>query len=184
MSRIDKSSGRMQLSLLEIYREIVNEVMDFDNVKPYKPIPNNSGWSFTAEINDKFVNVEIFVEPANIIDFEVDQRLRIAKNVVNFGFEIGEQGSTNQYEKTNFSDYIRILATVNVAMNRFIANNDVDIITFFSDSKFGGHQPDLQKDRVYYAALEKNLPAGFDIGDIFYKKNNKKGIMIYNTRKF
>lgn len=175
----NKSYSRMRQSLWEIYSEIINEVLNFKNVRTCEIELTSEGWKFDAPIGNEIVTVWVYTESAPITDFKMNYKFPNTSKVFNFGFEIGSARATNQYQKTGFKDYIRILATVGKAFMQFISNDNPDIVTFFSDSKHSGHNPDPQKDNIYYAALENNLPNGYEIGDVFYDKTNKKGILLY-----
>lgn len=177
----NKSSGRMIMSLTEIYADIIAEVLNFDNVSTYPVERTSEGWKFLANIGYEEVDIWVYIEPSKTQDFKMDYRFPVDSQIVNFGFEIGDQRTTNQYQKTNFKDYIRILATAGKILKTFLLNNKPDIITFFSDSKQSGHNPDPQKDNIYFAALEKNIPPGFNIGDIYYIPTKKKGIALYKS---
>lgn len=177
----NKSYSRMRISLWEIYSEIINEVLNFKNVWTYNLELTSEGWKFDAPIGSETVTVWVYTETAPITDFKMNYKFPETSKVFNFGFEIGSNRATNQYQKTDFKDYIRILATVGKAFMQFISNDNPDIVTFFSDSKHSGHNPDPQKDNIYYAALENNLPNGYEIGDVFYNKTSKKGILLYKN---
>lgn len=182
----DVSLQRRRFSLLEIYLKIIEESFDFNNIESYKLIPNHEGWEFSAKIGDDVVKVYIYVQPARFGRFELDPKLKKElgplSEIFNFGFEIGEKKTTDQYAKTTFKDYIRIVATVFQSLLEFIGKNNPNIITFFSESKHGGNEVDLQKDDIYFKVLDKNKPTNYELGKIFDSVDKKTGIMLYRKK--
>ena len=181
----NKGLGRMRISLFEIYQEIIDEVLDFNNIKTYPLITNHEGYEFEAELSDgSYVDVYIYAERTRIGRFEVAYKFKNAENVVNFGFEIGPNRLNSQLSKNSYKTYIRIIATVGKALTKFINQNKPDIITLFSDIKHGGKAIDPQKDNIYFAALEKNPINGYEMESVYDSVDHKKGIMLYSKDKF
>lgn len=180
----DFGLSRRRISLFEIYQEIIDEVFDFNNVKKYKLVPNHEGWEFDAIVNNEQIPVYIYIQDVNINRFDVPVKFRIAKSVVNFGFEIGKSRTTSQYAKSTYKDYIKILATVGQALDEYISSQHPEIITFFSESKHGGTAIDSQKDDVYFKAIDRNLPSGYEIDTIFDTIDKKVGMMLYRRDSF
>jgi hypothetical protein len=168
-----------RFSLLEIYRDIIDEVFDFDSVDKYKLKSNVEGWEFNANINGELIPIYIYVQDTNIDRFSIAPKFRKVKLISNFGFEIGESRMTSQYAKSSYKDYIKILATVDEALDEYISKIHPEIITFFSESKHGGQAADSQKDNVYFKAIDRNKPSGYEIDTIFDKVDKKLGIMLY-----
>lgn len=173
-----------RMSLLELYREIVDEVFDFNNVQTYKLKPTFEGWEFQSIINGMEIPVYIYIQDTTIDRFDVPTKLRSAKNVVNFGFEIGNARISSQYTKSTYKDYIKILATVGEALDEYISIKHPDIVTFFSENKHGGQSVDSQKDNVYFKAIDRNKPSGYEVENVFDVVDKKLGIMIYKKDKF
>ena len=178
---------RRSFSLTEMYHQIIEEIFDFKNVDKYKLSPTSEGWKFQAEINGNNVVVWIYVEEAEIGDFEVfpkgSNQFDNDTDVYNFGFEIGEEKIPTQYMKTTYKDYIKVLATVGDALLKFIKEKDPEIITFFSQSKHGGTGVDIQKDDIYFKALDRNKPLGYELNTIRHIPTNRMGLMLYKKDK-
>lgn len=179
--------GRRRLSLTELYRQIIDESLNFSNVKnKYKLRPNHEGWDFDAKINDEYIIIYVYVEETRFSRFTLSPKVKSEINldgkVFNFGFEIGEDRDSNQYNKTTYRDYFKILATVGDALNNVIQNEHPSIITFFSNSKHGGAPADIQKDDIYFNALERNKPNNYELTQTTDTVDNKKGLLLY--RKF
>lgn len=173
-----------RMSLLELYREIVDEVFDFNNVQTYKLKPTFEGWEFQSIINGTEIPVYIYIQDTTIDRFDVPTKLRSAKNVVNFGFEIGNARISSQYTKSTYKDYIKILATVGEALDEYISIKHPDIVTFFSENKHGGQSVDSQQDNVYFKAIDMNKSSGYEVENVFDVVDKKLGIMIYKKDKF
>lgn len=175
--------GRRRFSLLEIYHNIIDEVFDFETINKYELSSTSDSWKFEADINGDIVPVFVYVEPTEIQRFDISpnimDRFRNNVRIFNFGFEIGDSKISSQYTKTTYKYYIRILATVGNALNKFIESTNPDIITFFSESKRGGNSVDIQKDDVYFKAMDRNKPAGYEIESISDRIDHKPGIMLY-----
>lgn len=174
---------RRRFSLLELYLQIIEESFDFNNVKKYKLIPNNEEWEFEAILNTERIKVFIYVEFARFGRFKISQQAlkSIGNNpqIYNFGFEIGEERKSDQYAKATYKDYIRIIATVFSALDKFISSKKPELITFFSQSKHGGTNVDLQKDDVYFKVLDKNKPLNYELDKIIDNVDKKSGIVLF-----
>lgn len=174
---------KLRISLWEIYNQIIDESLEFNSNDIYKTVPNFEGCEFDANLNGETVKVFVYVEQANIDRFLLSQKFQNKNiDVANFGFEVGELERNNaQYKKSNYKDYIKIIRTVGHALQKFITANKPDIVTFFSQSKHGGNEADIQKDRIYLAALERNRFNGYELDDVIEKTTNKHGVMLYKT---
>lgn len=176
--------SRRRISLMELYQEIIDEVFDFKNIEPYELENTHEGWKFDAVLKDELVPVYVYIQPVNIERFRLPSKFKKTSDVVNFGFEIGESRTTSQYEKTTYRDYIRILATVFLALNQYISKKKPDIVTFFSESKHGGNAVDVQKDDVYFKAIDRNKPSNYGVESIFDVIDKKLGTMLYRIDTF
>lgn len=170
---------RRRFSLYELYREILAESFDFKNIKTYKYTDTHDGWKFDAELNGEVVVVYVYVEETVVDRFNIPPILSNIKTIFNFGFEIGAGRIGNQYTKTKIAEYFRVLATVGKILNEFIEKVQPDAITFFSDNKHGGHSADTQKDNIYFAALDRNTPNGYEIENTSDNVVGKHGIMLF-----
>lgn len=178
--------GRRRFSLLEIYMEIIDEAFDFERIKKYPLKSNSEGWEFEAKINDEIVTIYIYVEQANLNRFKLTPKMKSEAppdaSVYNFGFEIGENRKNDQYAKTTYKDYIKILATVGTALTKLISSKHPDYVTFFSESKHGGIVSDTQKDDVYFKAIDKNKPSNYELTTIVDGVDGKFGLMLYRKK--
>lgn len=180
----DVSLSRRRFSLWEIYNQIIDEALIIDPRQAKKLTPTSDGWKFDIQIKDEIIPVFIYIETASIDRFFVADKFKTAQEVVNFGFEMGEERDTNQKTKTDYKNYKTIFSTVGTALQELIQNKQPEIVTFFSDSKHGGHAADPQKDDIYLALLERNTISGYELGDIKEKQSSKKGIMLYKIKAF
>lgn len=182
--KVDVGLKRRRFSLWEIYNAVLDEVFDFNRVDIYNLKDRHDGWEFEAEINGELVTVYIYVEEASSERFKMIDKFNGATEIFNFGFEVGQDRITKQYAKTNYRDYLRIIATVGNALTNFIHHKTPDIVTLFSESKHGGTGVDVQKDDVYFSALNRNKIAGYDLESVRDIVDSKNGIMLYNVNRF
>jgi hypothetical protein len=179
------SLQRRRFSLMEIYNEIIEEAFDFDNIATYKLNPNDEGWEFDAVLDTEIEKIYIYFEPVRYSRIKIAPKIEKMFNydldVYNFGFEISELRVGNQFKKTSYRDYIKILATVGSALNKFINEKSPDIITFFSESKHGGKASDIQKDDIYFKAIDRNTPNGYALDKVKDIIDNKIGLMLYKN---
>lgn len=180
----DVGLKRREFSLWGIYNEILVELFDFKNIEPYEITPTHEGWKFKAVLREEEVDVFIYAEEARVGRFKVPEYLEEAEIAYNFGFEISELRVSSQYKKTTYRDYIRILATVGEALKKFISLKKPDIVSLFSESKHSGVGVDVQKDDTYFSALKQNKIAGYELESVFDMVDSKKGLILYNSKKF
>lgn len=185
--KTDVGLQRRRFSLIEIYMKIIDEAFDFKNINSYKLIANSEGWEFNAEIAGDIVPVYIYFERSDSSRFKSSPKMQpmIDNSVIayNFGFEIGSDRRSDQYSKTNFKDYIKIIATVGNALKELIKKYHPELVVFFSESKYGGIKVDPQKDDIYFSALDRNKPDGYEIDKIRDSVDGKIGLMLYRKNK-
>lgn len=183
----EMSLQRRRFSLIEIYHQIVEEAFDFYNNDIYKLKSNDEGWEFDAVLAGELEKVYIYFEPVRYTRIKISPKIEKMFNsksrVYNFGFEISELRDGNQYKKTSYRDYIKILATVGEALTEFINEKNPDIITFFSESKHGGKSSDIQKDDIYFKAIDRNTPTGYILDKVKDMNDNKIGLMLYRKKQ-
>jgi len=68
-------------------------------------------------------------------------------------FSFGVKGSTQQGARTSTHEYLRIMSTVFLIIQKFIEKFDPDYVQLTGDDKLGSKG---QKNRIYTAYLEKN----------------------------
>jgi len=179
--------ARRYFSLGELHCQIIDEALNFSTIKnKYKRRTNHEGWDFDAEINDELVTVYIYFETSRLDRFSLSPKLKTeidtTGKVFNFGFEIGNDRDTNQYTKTTYRDYIRILATVGDALYDLINKEHPTIVTFFSNSKHGGVSVDIQKDDIYFNTLERNKPNNYELTSTTDTVDGKHGLLLYRKK--
>lgn len=172
---------RRRFNLRELYDEIFMEALDFKNIQTYPLKYNHEGCEFDAELSStESTEVYVYVEETEGTDrFVLPWRLKSAKSVVNFGFEISTGRITTQLAKIEYKYYIRILATVGKYLTEYINTKKPDLVTFFSDNKSGEKGIDPQKDDIYFMSLEKNTPFGYRLDKIYDNSRKKEGIVLY-----
>jgi hypothetical protein len=178
------------IKLMMLLHETINEIGDLQNIEPYKTIkPNPRSYYFSAKINDKDQNVKVNFE--NVSDnasfFKVNSQIYkdslaktdLGKNgLYNLGFSI--DNITSQFDKTNLSDYFRIMKTVLVSSYDFLEKKQPFGIMFFGANKKGEAGIDRQKTLLYFKIAAKNLPKGYRMEEVTYGAD--KGYIIYKDQ--
>jgi hypothetical protein len=177
----------MNIKLLQLLAETINEIGDLKNIEPYKTInPNPRSYYFSANINDEKANVKVYFENASEQAPLFKVKSQIYKNsfrkndlkengLYNLGFNIG--GVTSQYDKTNLSDYFRIMKTVLVSSYDFLEKKKPFGIVFFGADKKGEAGIDRQKTLMYFRIAAKNLPEGYRMEEVEF--DGKNGYIVY-----
>jgi hypothetical protein len=175
------------IKLMMLLHETLNEIGDLQNIEPYKTIkPNPHSYYFSAKINDEKENVKVEFDNVSkhVSLFKVNSQIYknslaktdLEKNgLYNLGFSIG--GVSSQFDKTNLSDYFRIMKTVLVSSYDFLEKKQPFGIMFFGADKKGGMGIDRQKTLLYFKIAAKNLPKGYRMEEVEYEGD--KGFIIY-----
>lgn len=180
----------MNIKLLQLLAETINEIGDLQNIEPYKTInPNPRSYYFSANINGVKKNVKVEFQDFSEHAFLFKVKSQIFKDslkktdlevngLYNLGFSI--DGITSQYDKTNLSDYFRIMKTVLVSSYNFLEKRKPFGIAFFGADKKGEAGIDKQKTLMYFRVAAKNLPKGYRLEEVEY--NGDKGYIIYKDK--
>jgi len=175
------------IKLMMLLHETINEIGDLQNIEPYKTIkPSSHSYHFSAKINNKNENVTADFENVSehVSLFKVNSQIYkdslaktdLEKNgLYNLGFNI--RGVSSQFDKTNLSDYFRIMKTVLVSSYDFLEKKQPFGIMFFGADKKGGAGIDRQKTLLYFKIAAKNLPKGYRMEEVEYEGD--KGFIIY-----
>lgn len=177
----------MNIKLLQLLKETINEIGDLQNIEPYKTInPNPRSYYFSANINDVKKNVKVefedfseyaplFKVKSQIYKNSFDKNNLEENGFYNLGFSI--DGITSQFDKTNLSDYFRIMKTVLVSSYNFLEKRKPFGIVFFGADKKGEVGIDRQKTLMYFRIAAKNLPKGYRMEEVEY--DGDKGYIVY-----
>ena len=166
------SNLKKQLQLTELLKEILSEVGDLANIKPY---PYNYkgggffGW-FHTEQGDK---VRMFIEDLGDFrgQFNLPPVFNPNRNSI-FQVAYSVEDSHTQHRKTTYKELAAILKTV-VEFCK-VAFEDIDrvfgdkpIFLIGSQSKHTeDYKPDPQKDALYKTIILKNLPSTYRTAEI------------------
>jgi len=146
-----------------ILEQIIKEVGDLDNIKPfsYKKI-NKLEYQFSDEkLNPIYVDFQKYddstIEYLNKTDFKSD----ILKKDVTFNVLYTIKGNQSQLYKSDYKTLIKILKTVLEIISDFInQNKEVEMLTFYAGNKDQNKllsTTDPQKTNLYKVILLKNI---------------------------
>jgi hypothetical protein len=163
----------------KLYTELV-EAFDFKNIVPVKLYKISSILYVSSDKSIKANFKEYDLEEIELINLPT--QLKNVKSVFNVGFSIDDLDS--QSYKTDYKEYVAILAGVKDAIMDFIKNKNPDVLIFVSMDRGGDMANDNTKTKLYKYALMKNLPTGYKLetdlklfadydleGMILYKSN-------------
>jgi hypothetical protein len=167
------SNLKKQLELIRLVEEVIKEVGDLVNIKPYPynmKMKTDGGvleyiGSFTTKDGYR---VMMFLENIN----KHKEKMNIppsfdapGNSVYQIGYVV--EGVDTQYAKTNYSELIKILKTVLDFSKKLIPNiiqeyGEDTLFTIGSQAKdTTDPKSDSQKDKIYNAILSKNLPGDY-----------------------
>ena len=157
--------------LIPIYEQIINEVGDLKNIKPF-PI---NGENFAVEYNNEKLRGKVSFTQANIEMFELPPIAEKWDEAYNIGYSI--EGFGSQYLKGNLKLLLKILKTVSIIISNYIKQNPDNLYLIFAESKYGMEYEDPQKLLIYGEILKKHLPNQFRMGETNFA-GIAKGIFI------
>lgn len=176
------SNLKKQFKLVKLIEEILQEVGDLRNVKPY-PFTHNLHYytgSFITE-NGDLVSMSV-QDISNQLDRKLIPPSFIKKvlglvrtnifegSIFQIAYEV--EGSSTQYRKVEYGELVRILKTLvdflNIVLDQVIKDHGRDtIFVIGSQAKdTADYKPDPQKDALYRSILLKNLPKDFRSAEI------------------
>lgn len=165
------------VKLFEVYKEMLNEVGDMKNIKPYSFIrPNHLKYQFVVE-GDLEVTVNFMkwaTEDLKYIKFPPAASIEKASAVYNIGYNI--EGDDKQYMKPTAGMLFRILKTVLECIEDFMKSHSNIFITVFETSKISDENKIGQKLPLYIQLAYKNKPSGHRTGNV--KFDGEEGIYI------
>lgn len=140
------------------YSELM-EAFDFKNVVPVKLHKISSVDYANSDKSIRAHFKEYDLEELDLINFPT--QLKNIKSAYNVGFSV--DGLDSQSYKTDYQEYISILAGVKDAVLDFIKNKNPDVLIFVSMDRGGDLKNDDTKTKLYKYALAKNIPSGYKL---------------------
>lgn len=144
--------------LAKLYTELV-EAFDFKNIVSVKLYKISSTEYVSSDKRIRVSFKEYDLDEIELIN--LPRQLKNVKSVYNVGFSI--DGLDSQSYKTDYKEYISILAGVKDAIVNFINNKNPDVLIFVSMDRGGDLVNDSTKTKLYKYALTKNLPIGYKV---------------------
>lgn len=95
-------------------------------------------------------------------------------------FSFSVEGSTQQGIKTSMSEYLRIMATIMIIIQKFIDEYHPEYIKLTGDDKVGANG---QKNRIYMAYLDKNK-SFLNTARYQIKHEGSELLLVKNTPKY
>jgi hypothetical protein len=177
------------IKLAEIYKQIVNESGDLQNIKsyPYNKF-GNKNYSFDVNEINTYVEVE-FSNLKSLDDTEFKTTTQIYNDYMkpddksyNIGYDVG--GDQYQFTKTNIGVYNRIMKTIVDIIQDFISNVKPYSLWIVGTSK-NNILTNSQKNLIYYNISHHNMVPGYRIhdGSLNYEGATYDGYVIFQDRK-
>lgn len=158
------SNLKKQLKIMELLKEVLNEIGDLANIKPY-PWRYDSAFFEGSFFTEKDEMVRMGVE--NLSFFKDELKLppvfNPEKNEI-YQVSYSVEGNESQYRKASYKELAAILKTVMEFckevfqdVERSVGGKPIFMIA--SQSKYTqDYAPDPQKDALYKSIILKNLP--------------------------
>lgn len=166
-----------KISLASLISEIINEVGDLQNIKPYDyqltKYPGGIAGNFWVEFpsgKQEMADVTIeLIDPSNKIDIELPPVFEVNDPKIK-GFSIAYTigNADAQFDKSDLKTYVKIMSTVvNIVKEAVLDNEKIfykPLYLFLSTSKTGELGTQDTKLKFYQAILNSNLPSGYRMG--------------------
>lgn len=165
--------------LMELYRDILKEVLDFNNIAilDYQKVNSRK---YTFSFNDSEIVAEF--QPMGFDELTFKQQfIQPTNNVINMSFSVDDVES--QAYKTTLAEMLPIFNTLRVIAEDYVSNQKPDILTIISTSRLGGAATDKSKDRIYELLMRKHLMPGYGIGECEFISAKMKGFYLYKVKR-
>ena len=176
------------IKLTELYKQIINEYGDLQNIEPYKFIKNINTYTFSSDeievnVSVEFQNIkslEIKLNTVSKIYYDNMKKEDVSYNVL---FEI--EGIQSQFTKTNLSIYNRIMKTIVIIIQDFINTKKPYGLWIFGTNKKGLPTSDKQKNIIYYNISKYYMPSMYRISEAIIRYDGAlyNGYIIFQDRK-
>jgi len=148
-----------------IKESYIKEIGDLKNIETY-PYNKESmrNYSFDSNLGE----VSVHFDTVTPFDF---QRIKV-KNTdfnpqedeqYNISFDIG--GTQSQFTKSNYSELVKIVATVKEIIDNFIKTYSPYSLLITGVDKKGEIKTDKQKNTLYLMIATKNIPQGYRLSE-------------------
>lgn len=165
--------------LMELYRDILKEVLDFNNIAilDYRKI-NSEQYEFQY----KGMDIDASFQPMGYDELTFAQQFIMpTNNVINMTFSVNDL--EDQALKLPLKDMLPIFNTLRVIADDYVSIKKPDILVFISTSREGGVGTDKGKDKVYELMLRKFMPNGYGVGKCVFKPANMAGFCLYKVKR-
>ncbi len=156
------------MKLANILKEVLSEIGDLSKVQAL-PFDTSSPLDYYFHLEDGTL-VKLNFAPISSVsrygtfttDSEAyDKDNRDLSKEFNTSFVVG--GSQHQYTKSDLRSFNRLLKTIVVCVKDFVEKNDVDALWIFGVDKSGRLAGDRQKNILYKALTQNNLPPDYQM---------------------
>ena len=167
---------------LHSMNQMLTEMFDFNNIKPFKYITTGGDYKFTGMFtfnvnNEQYqANVEIDKDPS--LSKYLPTELRNYNNIITIAFTINDNDA--QEVKLSTSMLVRIFKTVIDISNKYFDKYHPEAIFYASTHKSGKDIDDNQKMLIYQTLTIKYIPENYSYG--FSNFENRKWLMIFKTK--
>lgn len=145
------------MKLKTLLEDIVNEIGDLKNIKPYKLTGYDGIYKFTTDSKDtgKVVFVPVFGDELKMLG--ISDRLGSTSEII---YSIND--NYLQSKKESLSSLLRILATVMEAVKLDLEHTNTTAYVMYATNK-SQESFDMQKKSLYIAIAKAHLPPGWII---------------------
>ena len=155
--------SKNKLNLYKILQEVLNELGDFNNIKPFN---FNSNLEFDIPYNGINYKAKVEIQQDNdntLIQFQYDPVLtnKHGFHYYNINFEI--DGMNQQAFKSNLSLYLQIMYTVLLIIQQEIQNYPNSVFVLLADDK---NNDSKTKQNYYYKILNQNKIQNMKHGNV------------------
>jgi hypothetical protein len=176
------------IKLTELYKQIINEYGDLQNIEPYSFTKTTNKYTFFSDEIE--VNVSVEFDNVKSLEVKLDTVSKIyydnmKKDDVSYNVSFEIEGIQSQFTKTNLSVYNRIMKTIVIIIQDFINIKKPYGLWIFGTNKKGLSMSDAQKNIIYYNISKYYMPSMYRISEAIAKYNGAlyDGYVIFQDRK-
>lgn len=165
-----------------IFQYNIHEIFDFENKKlPSIHKLGKLAYTFEIEFNSSPVDVYIDFIPVNPSDLTLIPLVETATKIFNVAYAMSDNMVTTQMFKSDLNTINFIMYVVCDVVKDFVAENDVEILTFFATSKDDTVRGERQKMTMYREIAKKHKPPNFVIENL--NNAGQSGFMLFDRVK-
>mgnify|MGYP003556256593 FL=1 len=164
--------------LMELYRDIIKEVLDFNNIAilDYQKVNSNQ---YKFEQNG--LDIEVLFQESDFDEFEFPNYILPTNHIFNVAFSVNDD--EGQWKKTTLGEMLPIYNTVREITTEFVNNVKPDVLVVISMDRLGLPVTDKSKDKIYELMMRKFAPTNYGIVKAVFKPANMVGFCLYKVKR-